>query len=261
MAAADQTLGKPHDPSVNENDPAITVASVELRRPDTTIRGYAAMPRSTSAKTPGVVVVQHIWGVDAQIRDVVRRFAKAGYVTVAPNLYERFNAPSGDNATDYKPFHAIAAKLDRDQLRGDVVAAATWIREHAGVDADHRPPKIGVTGFCMGGGIALSVAAATRAFDACAMWYGSVTNEYAEQLKIPLLGSFGGRDTSIPADGVRDFQAHLKVPNDIKIYPEAGHAFFDDTRPSYVPTAAADAWSRTLAWFAKYLAPKNEKGG
>jgi len=105
----------------------------------------------------------------------------------------------------------------------------------------------------MGGGIALRVAVGSNAFDACAIWYGKVTVAEADALKIPMAGSYGARDTSIPADGVREFQARLRVPSDVKIYPEAGHAFFDDRRNSYVPSAAEDAWMRTTAWFATYL--------
>ncbi|MBC5806446.1 MAG: dienelactone hydrolase family protein [Candidatus Eremiobacter antarcticus] len=252
-SAAVLTLGNFHDPIVPENDPAISIVTPELPRPGGAIRSYAAVPKAATQTTHGVVVVQHIWGVDASIRDVVRRFAKAGYVTIAPSLFSRLNAPSGDRADDYRPFRDLAAKLDDEQVKGDIEAGATWIRKRAAVDARIRPPKVGLTGFCMGGAIALRIAATSDAFDACAIWYGRVANEYAATLKIPMLGSYGARDTSIPAEGVREFQTKLHVPNDIKIYPEAGHAFFDDQRQSYVPSAAPDSWSRTLAWFGKYL--------
>jgi len=252
-ATAAAQFGTVHEPLVPENDPAITIVNVELPRPDVTIDGYAAIPRDATRLSPGVVVVQAIWGVDTQLRDVVRRFAKAGFAVIAPNLYFRFHAPSGDGATDIAPFKAIAQQLNDDQVDGDLVAGAAWLRQRAGVDPLHRPPKVGITGFCMGGGIALRVAATAPAFDACAIWYGRVTDQEASELTIPMLGSYGGRDTSIPVDGVREFQSRLTVPNEIKIYPEAGHAFFDDQRKSYVASAATDAWSRTLAWFTRYL--------
>jgi carboxymethylenebutenolidase len=132
-----------------------------------------------------------------------------------------------------------------------------------------RMLKVGVTGFCMGGGITLRQAVQSGALAAAAMWYGKVRYStsnnnngpitpialaYAADLKAPLLGSFGGRDTSILPDDVRALDARLSVAHDFKIYDEAGHAFFDDTRASYVPSAAADSWTRALAWFGKYLA-------
>lgn len=251
---AGEVLGTFHKPLVPENDPSIDAMEVKLQQPDALVGAYAAMPKSISATTPGVVVVQHIWGVDAQIRDVVRRFAKAGYVTIAPELYARLHAPNGDMATDYAVFAPFAGKLG-DQALDDLVAGAAWIRKRAGVDVNTRPPKVAITGFCMGGIIAMSAAAKTTVFDACAIWYGKPKDEYADMLKIPTIGSYGERDSSIPPASVREFQHRLHVANNIKIYPEAGHAFFDDQRKSYVPSAAADAWRRTLAWFEKYLAP------
>jgi carboxymethylenebutenolidase len=265
--AVDVTLGQTHAPLVSEDDPAIVVSGPSLDRPGGPIAAYAAVPRSAVAGTPGVVVVQHVWGVDTSIRDVVRRFAKAGYVAVAPELYSRAHAPSGDGESDYTKFTPFASKLVDDQVDGDVAAGATWIRARAGVGPDVRPPKVGVVGFCMGGAIALRASVDCPQFDAAAIWYGKVRQAttttgaatemslaYADEIKMPLLGSYGARDTGIPADDVRALQRVLKVPNDIKIYDEAGHAFFDDQRASYVASAATDSWARALAWFAKYLA-------
>jgi carboxymethylenebutenolidase len=267
-ALADEvSLGKPHPPLVAEDDPEITVERPKLPRPQGAIDAYAASPRSYTARTPGIVIVQHLWGVDAQIRDVVRRLAKAGFVAVAPNLYARFGAPNGDGATDYKPFAEIAGKMDEEQVDGDIRAGATWIRSRVGAGPLQRPPKTGVMGFCMGGGIALRAAIDdAAAFDALVMFYGKVRWDgsddgpptdkafaYTDDLRIPVMGQFGARDTSILADDVRFMQKRLKVPNDIKIYDEAGHAFFDDTRGAYVASAASNAWTRTLSWFEKYL--------
>ncbi len=264
--ADEPALGAPHPPLVAEDDPAIDVLRPDLNSDGTAIAAYAAMPRETSAGTPGVVVVQHVWGVDAQIRDVVRRLAKNGYLAVAPDLYARSHAPSGDGVTDYTIFRPFSQALVADQVDSDIRSACTWIRARAGKGPSDRPPKVGVTGFCMGGAIALRVASDSPQFDAAAIWYGKVRQApadpnappdaalaYIDTIKIPVCGNYGGRDTSIPVDDVRELQHRLTVPNDIKIYPEAGHAFFDDTRPSYVASAAADAWARTLAWFTKYL--------
>jgi carboxymethylenebutenolidase len=266
--AADQNLGKPHPPLVPEDDPAITVQRVRLARPQGSIDAYAAYPRATSGDHPGIVVTQHIWGVDANIRDIVRRLAKSGYVTIAPDLYTNLGAPSGDGAADYKPFREVAAKLTDAEVDGDLQSGAYWIRERVGQGPLQRPPKVGIMGFCMGGSMALRAAIDDKqVFDAAVIFYGKVRwgadNEdgpitdmalaWTDELKIPIMGQFGARDPGIKPDDVRAMQARLHVPNDIKIYDEAGHAFFDDTRERYVAPAASDAWTRTLSWFGKYL--------
>jgi carboxymethylenebutenolidase len=264
-AAADaQTeLGKPHPPLVAEDDPAIVVSRPRLTpSAGSPISAYAATPRTVAPRTPGVVVVQHIWGVDATIRDTVRRYAKEGYIAIAPELFGRLGAPSGDGATDYQPFVPFATQMSAQGfVTTDLLAAHDWIRTQA------RDASIGITGFCMGGGIALQQIIDARAYAACSMFYGSVrpgtksddpttasTFDFTSRITTPLMGSFGARDTSIKPDDVRAMFARLTVPHDLRIYDEAGHAFFDDTRSSYVPSAAADAWARTLAWFKKYLA-------
>lgn len=267
---ADVELGKPHPPLVAEDDPAITVERPLLPVLAGRLDAYAAYPRIPSSSVPtqpGIVLVQHIWGIDAQIRDTVRRLAKQGYVVVAPNLYAGLGAPSGDGATDHTPFLTYASKLSDVVIDRDVLAAATWIRTRENAGPLQRPPKIGIMGFCMGGGLALRAATETSAFDALVVFYGSVRQgegdsktpisaaqlAYTDQLHIPFMGQFGARDTSIVPDDVRAMQKRLHVPNDIKIYGEAGHAFFDDTRDRYVASAANDAWQRTLRWFKTYL--------
>lgn len=243
--ASAQTL-----PPVSEDDPAIETSHVTLRRPDIALPAYAAVPRNAGADTPGVVVVMHIWGVDENIREVVRRFAKAGFAAIAPDLYAREQAPSGDGQKDFTMFRPFAEKLQTAQTDADLRAAALWMK------TSHPHGKVGVTGFCMGGTIALRQAIDNDdVFAADAVWYGKVADIDAARIHMPLAGSYGEKDTSIPADSVRSFRAALRVPNDIAIYPTAGHAFFDDTRSSYVPAAASDAWRRTIAFFTKYLQP------
>jgi carboxymethylenebutenolidase len=267
-ALADSTqLGAPHPPLVSEDDPAITHERPSLDRPGGDIDAYAAMPAGRVASTPGVVVVQHVWGVDAQIRDVVRRFAKSGFVAIAPNLYARQQAPSGDGSTDYKTFGPFAKALVDEQVDGDIQAAAAWIRQPSNSGASATTAKVGLIGFCMGGTIALRNSVLGPTFTAASIFYGKIRQSsgsastandaslaYVDKINMPLCGSYGARDTGIPTADVKALQDRLTVPNDCKIYDAAGHAFFDDTRPSYVATAAADAWSRTLAWFGKYVA-------
>ncbi|MFY9664070.1 MAG: dienelactone hydrolase family protein [Candidatus Cybelea sp.] len=247
-ASAQEPLGQPHPPLVAENDPAITVEHVKLERPNAVIPAYAAWPAAAGPGTPSIVVIMHIWGVDTSIRDVVRRYAKAGFAAIAPDLYARYGAPSGDGSTDYTIFRPYAKQLDRTIYAGDIRAAALWL------STKFPGTKIGLTGFCMGGHIAWNAALDdANLFSVVAPFYGAVDGVDPKAIAIPVCGSFGGRDTGIPAADVRAFAAALTVPNDVRVYDEAGHAFFDDQRASYVASAAADAWKRTLACFDKYL--------
>jgi len=261
-AGAESDFGKPHPPIVAEDDPEIVVMHAQLApSAGSAIGGYAATPRTVTPRTPGVVVIQHIWGVDATIRDTVRRYAKAGYIAVAPLLYDRVGAPSGDGISDVALFRDAATTMTTQGfVTTDALAAHDWIRTRA------HDAKIGITGFCMGGGIVLKQIVDSKAYGAASMFYGDVrpgtprdqsttatTFDFTSRITTPLMGSFGARDTSIKPDDVRAMFAHLTVPHDLKIYDEAGHAFFDDTRPSYVTSAAADAWARTLRWFHTYL--------
>ncbi len=247
MSAA-ATLGAP-TMVFAESDAPVSAQWVELSRPDGEVRAYAAWPAHAGPRTPSVVVIMHIWGVDTSIREVVGRLAKAGFAAIAPDLYARFGAPSGDGATDSSVFRPYAKRLDRAQYDGDIRAAADWLaQKFAGT-------KIAIVGFCMGGHIALLAAIddADR-FAAVCPFYGAVDGVDPAAIQMPLCGSYGGRDTSIPADDLRKFAAALRVPNDVRIYDEAGHAFCDDHRASYVKSAAEDAWQRMTAFLTRYLA-------
>jgi carboxymethylenebutenolidase len=267
--AADEGLGKPHPPLVAEDDPAIEVGTPQLDYTPAagTLRkldAYYAAPKNAGASTPGIVVVMHIWGVDAQVRDTVRRLAKAGYRTIAPNLYSGLGAPSGDNTSNIDPFRGPYGKLADDVVDDDLQHGVAYLQKLGS-------RKIGITGFCMGGAITLRQAVEfPQSYNAAAIWYGKVRYgttgnngaitpialSYADELRTPLLGSWGERDTGILGDDVRALDhrlGELRKPHDLKVYAEAGHGFFDDTRDSYVASAATDGWTRTLAWFARYL--------
>lgn len=233
---------------VSEDDASIEVLRVDVRRPDTVMPAYVAKPRNARPHTPGVVVVMHVWGVDEPIREVVRRFAKAGFAAIAPDLYARFRAPSGEGATDFTAFKPFMEKLQNAQVDGDLRAAALWLK------TAHPQGKVGVTGFCMGGAISLRQALDNDdVFAAAGIWYGKVSGIDASRIRMPVTGSYGEKDASIPADTVRAFRKVLRSPNDVAIYPTSGHGFFDHTRPSHVPVAAEDSWRRTIAFFTKYL--------
>jgi carboxymethylenebutenolidase len=235
-------------PALALGDPAISEEHVTLTRPDVELPAYAALPVGAASDTPGAVVIMHVWGVDESIREAVRRLAEAGFAAIAPDLYGRFGAPSGDGVSDSSVFRPYAKRLDRAQYDGDIRAAAAWLTQRFAKN------KIGILGFCMGGRIAMLAAIDDRdAFSAVCPFYGAFTDVDPHAIRVPLCGSYGARDTSIPAESVNAFAASLDVPNDIRIYDDAGHAFCDDKRPSYVASAAEDAWKRTISFLKKYL--------
>lgn len=236
-------------PDVPEDDPAIEVKRLTLQAGQTNVPAYAAWPARAGAPAGSIVVIMHIWGVDKSIRSVVRRLAATGFAAIAPDLYAGMGAPDGDGASDSSNFSPFAKRLDRTQEHAEIAAAGDWLK------ATFTGTKLGIMGFCMGGRIVLNeIAQDGTLFAAAAPFYGAVENVDPKAIATPLCGSYGGRDKGIPADSVRAFAAALTVPHDFRIYDDAGHAFFDEDRPSYVPAAAADAWARTIAFFNKYLA-------
>jgi len=250
-ALAQTELGKPHPPLVAEDDAAIRTMTGRVTAGSRSIAAYVAHPANGPATTPSIVLSMHIWGVDTSMRDTARRLAKAGYAAIIPDLFQLVTdqPPSGDGAQDYRTFGALAQKLDPVQVDAAFQAAA------ADIKSAFPRGKQGVWGFCMGGTNALKAAVLhPQTYSAAAIFYGKVAGTDPKTLQVPIAGSYGGKDTSIPADEVRAFAAALTVPHDIKIYPEAAHAFFDDQRASYVESAATDAWQRTLAFLGKYLA-------
>jgi carboxymethylenebutenolidase len=254
-------FGKPHPPIVAENDPAITTMKTTLVRPDATIGAYVAMPKTITANTPGIVMSAHIWGVDAQYRDMARRFAKLGYIVIGPGIFDRSNPPNGDGTSDTAIFNdAVAALYAGNKMTGDLLAGHAWIREKA------PKSKIGLYGNCMGGGIALQAAAGNTNYAAVSELYGYVRADrkttqppppeafaWAAQMTTPTIGFYGGADGSISADDVKTAFGMMKGPHDFTVYPGAPHAFLDDTRNRYQPGPAADAWSKMIAWYEKYL--------
>jgi carboxymethylenebutenolidase len=255
-------FGGPHPPIVAENDPAIVVVHATLQRPGAAISAYVAMPRTVAATTPGIVLVTHIWGVDAQYRDLTRRFAKLGYIAIAPGLMDRSHVPSGDGMTDSTPFRAAFAEMLTGTFSfGDLLAARAWVRERA------PRGKIGIYGNCGGGGLALQALAGTTGYDAAAVLYGFVRADraateppppsafaWAARVTTPVTGFYGLLDGSIMVADVETAYGLMRGPHEVFVYPDAAHAFLDDTRASYRPGPAADAWTKLTAWYATYLA-------
>lgn len=262
-AAGAQTadgFGHPHPPIVAETDPAISVERIKLQRPDATIGAYVARPKNATATTPGIVMMVHVWGADAQLRDLARRYAKAGYIAILPGLFDRMNPPSGDGSNDLAVFGPIAAKMyAANTQNGDLLAAHAWVRTQT-------RGKIGIYGNCMGGGVVLQLIGGNHDFAAASVFYGYVRADrkstqpppadafnWADAVTTPVVGSYASDDGGNAIPDVVAAYARFKAPYDLKVYPNTKHAFLDDTRATYDPGAAADAYARTLAWFGKYL--------
>jgi dienelactone hydrolase len=175
---------------IPEDDSAIVVERLKLTVGSDSIPAYAAWPKNASVSTPSVVVVMHIWGVDASMREIVRRFAVAGYAAICPDLYARFGAPSGDNNDDFSVFRPYAKQLQRPQFVGDLSAAADWLsKKFAGT-------KTAVLGFCMGGRMAMQAANDTgHRYAAVLPFYGSFDNVDPAKIEMPWSRSYRYRTT------------------------------------------------------------------
>lgn len=225
------------------------------------IPGYAAMPDGKGPEGKGpfptILVVQEIFGVHEHIRDICRRFAKLGYLAVAPELYYRQGDPSGiaDIPTLLK---TIVARVPDEQVISDLDATAAWAASHGG-----NPARLAITGFCWGGRITWLYAEHNPALKAAVAWYGKLTGpatpenprhpiDMAADLTAPVLGLYGGADQSIPQDTIEAMKAAVKrarFPVEFVVYPDTPHAFNADYRPSYREGPAKDGWARALAWF------------
>ena len=220
---------------------------------------YRAMPADKKF-VPVVLVLSEIFGVHEHIADVANRFARAGYLAIAPELFVR----QGD-AQSYgevaKLYAEVISKVPDAQVAGDLDATLDWAAAHGG-----DMSRVGVTGFCWGGRQVWLYASHSRRIKAGVAWYGRVVGanneltpknpiDIAGQLNAPVLGLYGEADTGIPLDGVEKMKTALAAGNanskasQFVLYKDAPHAFHADYRPSYRKEAADDGWKRCLAWF------------
>ena len=220
--------------------------------------GYLARPEGPGP-FPMVHVVHEIFGVHDYIRDVCRRLAHEGYLAATANLYAR----AGDTSTlsSYEDIFPIVATATPSQVNADLDAIGAFLAAEAGGDA----ARTGVTGFCWGGAATWLYAAHNPALRAGVAWYGRLAApaerdgrpwpvDVANDLRVPVLGLYGGRDTLIPQADVDRMRAALAAAPDapeteIIVYGDAGHGFHADYRQGYDAAAAADGWARLLAWF------------
>lgn len=236
----------------------LTAGEVKIPVADGEIPAYRAMP-AKGKSFPTVLVVQEIFGVHEHIKDLCRRFAKAGHFAVAPELYARQGDVS--KLTDFNEIRKIVATVPDAQVMSDLDAAAAYAKKSGGDSS-----KLGITGFCWGGRIVWLYAAHNPNLKAGVAWYGRLVGaaselnpkhpvDVAAQLKAPVLGLYGGKDTGIPQDTIEQMRAAIKAANgksEIVVYPNAGHGFNADYRPGYDKEAAQDGWRRLQEWFKKY---------
>ena len=244
--------------TITTDSKGLTAGEVKIKVADGEIPAYRAMPAG-GKNLPTVLVVQEIFGVHEHIRDVCRRFAKEGYLAIAPELYARQGDVS--KLKEFNDIIAVVNKVPDVQVMSDLDAAAAWAANNGG-NAD----KMAVTGFCWGGRITWMYAAHNPKLKAGVAWYGGLVRpaselspkhpiDIAATLKVPVLGLYGGADTGISLDTVEKMRAALKSagsPSEIVVYADTPHGFHADYRPSYRPGEANDGWKRLMIWFRKY---------
>ncbi len=228
-----------------------------------TVPFYYAAPEGKT-NLPVILVIQEIFGVHEYIADTCRRFAKAGYLAIAPDLYARQGEPM--KYTDMaKLMGEVVSKVPDAQVMGDLDAAVKWAGENGG-----NLKKVGITGFCWGGRITWLYSEHSKNVKAGVAWYGRLVGassaltpkhplELASGLKAPVLGLYGGQDGGIPLTTVNEMKDALAAAgakgnaaakaSEFVVYPQAPHAFHADYRPSYRKDAAEDGFKRALEWF------------
>ncbi len=248
---------------IHTDDKGLIAGEVKISVVDGEMPAYRAMPDKKHKTFPVVLVVHEIFGVHEWIQDVCRRFAKLGYLAIAPSLYARQGDVSG--LKEIRDIQKIVGKVPDAQVMSDLDAAAAWAGKNKG-----KTNKMAVTGFCWGGRIVWLYARHNPKIKAGAAWYGQLVKranapddplhpiapvEFAKDLTVPVLGLYGGLDKGIPLDGVHRMQDELKKgrsKSEIVVFPNADHGFLADYRPSFNKESAEDAWAKLQAWFRKH---------
>lgn len=234
----------------------LTAGEVSIAVNGQNVPVYRAQPEGKT-NLPVVLVVSEIFGVHEHIADIARRFAKQGYLALAPELFVRQGDPMG-YGTVAELMKEVISKVPDKQVMGDLDACIAWAGQNGG-NAD----KAGITGFCWGGRITWLYCAHNPKLKAGVAWYGRLVGDktaltpthpidIAASLKVPVLGLYGAKDDGISQESIEKMKAALargKSRSEFVVYPNSGHAFNADYRPSYVEADAKDGWARCLAWF------------
>jgi carboxymethylenebutenolidase len=251
----------------------VTTPSEELIVEDVRFSGYGGYSLPAYVARPAargrkgaIIVVNEIFGIHDYIKDVCRRFAREGYVAIAPDYFDRAGDPAP--LTDFAQIRQIVGTANHEQVMGDTSGAIDWLRAQSFTNGD-----IGITGFCWGGTVVWMAAAQLPHVKAGVAWYGRVVRpapggwgadeerpwpyDVAAQIRAPVLGLYAENDNGIPLAGVENMRAALSAGDnptgsEIIVYPGVQHGFHADYRESYNAEAAADGWARCLAWFRRH---------
>jgi carboxymethylenebutenolidase len=213
------------------------------------VKGYLARPKNAKGPLPGIIVIQEWWGLNDNIRQAAKRLAGEGYTALAVDLYNGQVAETPEKATELMKASMNRMPESEENLR----QAYTYL------ETKQKAPKIGVIGWCFGGGWSLGTAMLLPdKIDATVIYYGRLETDKARlgKLQMPVIGFFGGKDQGIPVAGVKAFESAMKElgkPVEIHIYDDANHAFANPSGGNYNEAAAKDSWQRTVAFFAKNL--------
>ncbi|HAM52615.1 MAG TPA: carboxymethylenebutenolidase [Nitrospiraceae bacterium] len=239
----------------------LSVAEGKVLSGDFPIPIYEAYPTG-SRKYPILVVIPEIFGMHEHIKDVTRRFAKEGFLSLTFEPYAREGGVL--HLPDIGAVRKVADSVPDERVMVDLDAIVGYAKKHPAAQAD----RIGVTGFCRGGMYTLLYAAHNEELKAAVAWYGQIKPEkrpgvrrvgpldVVSRINAPVLGLYGEADLGIPVADVKELEAAFKAAGkkaEFVLYPGAPHAFFADYRPSYRADAAKDAWSRCVAWLNRYL--------
>ncbi|MBL8473849.1 MAG: dienelactone hydrolase family protein [Rhodocyclaceae bacterium] len=244
---------------VTTDSQGLLAGEVKIPVADGSIPAYRAAPAG-SKHAPVIIVISEIWGVHEHIADLTRRLAKLGYFAVAPELFARQGDPRKIESIP-QLLTDIISKVPDAQVFGDIDATVSWAAKEGA-----NTQRLGVTGFCWGGRITWMYCGHNPHVKAGVAWYGRLRDsvranqprhplDWADSLYAPVLGLYGGKDQSIPLSDVDEMNIRLqaaKSASHIEVFPDAGHAFNADYRPSYRKAEAEEGWKRMLAWFKKY---------
>jgi carboxymethylenebutenolidase len=226
----------------------IEVRTVQFKSDGDTVRAYLASPRRREA-APGVLVIHEWWGLNDWVKQQADALAKEGYVALAVDLYR------GKVASEVMEAHELSRGLPEDRALRDLKAGFQYLRRLP----QTRGKRVGVIGWCMGGGWALTLALNEPQLGACVIYYGRLLTDEAalKRIACPVLGIFGDRDRGIPVELVRAFETEmrrLRKRVEIHIFPNAGHAFANpNNQQGYHREAAEKAWQITLQFLQRTL--------
>ncbi|HLH22726.1 MAG TPA: dienelactone hydrolase family protein [Chloroflexota bacterium] len=236
-------------PQVSPFDPSVRAGEVIVPGDGVPLSGYIARP-ADGATHPGVLVIHENRGLSAHYEDVTRRLAKAGYAALVVDLLSRVGGV-GAFADDAEAA-AAQAQIAPEQHVRDLNAAASYLGSQPYVNGD----RVGVMGFCFGGGMTWRVAMSNPSLRAGVPYYGPIPPmDDLSNLQAAMLAIYGGEDANVNSR-IPDMEAAMQAAGktfEVVIEPDAPHAFFNESAGSYTPAAAADAWGRTLDWFGRYL--------